>query len=44
MSDIPYKDKGSILGPLKSLGFFARKAVTERLEPRGTMDPASSAG
>ncbi len=34
MSDIPYKDKGSILGPLKSLGFFTRKAVTVPLEPR----------
>jgi glutamate synthase (NADPH/NADH) small chain len=34
MSDIPYKDKGSILGPIKTLGFFARKAVTEKLEPR----------
>jgi glutamate synthase (NADPH/NADH) small chain len=34
MSDIPYKDKGSILRPIKTLGFFARKAVTEELEPR----------
>ena len=34
MGDIPYKDKGSILGPLKSLGFAARKAVTVPLEPR----------
>ncbi|WP_177419292.1 FAD-dependent oxidoreductase [endosymbiont of Lamellibrachia barhami] len=34
MSDIDYKDKGSILNPLKSLQFFARKAVTEPLEPR----------
>ncbi|KRT55701.1 NADPH-dependent glutamate synthase beta chain or related oxidoreductase [endosymbiont of Ridgeia piscesae] len=34
MSDIDYKDKGSILNPLKSLQFFARKPVTESLEPR----------
>ncbi|MBA1331954.1 hypothetical protein QQ73_12780, partial [Candidatus Endoriftia persephone str. Guaymas] len=34
MSDIDYKDKGSILNPLKSLQFFARKPVTEPLEPR----------
>jgi glutamate synthase (NADPH/NADH) small chain len=34
MGDIPYKDKGSILGPLKSLGFMAREAVTVPLEPR----------
>ena len=34
MSDIPYKDKGSILRPIKTLGFFGRKAVTEELEPR----------
>ena len=34
MSDIPYKDKGSILRPIKTLSFFARKAVTEELEPR----------
>ncbi|QYZ66474.1 MAG: oxidoreductase [Gammaproteobacteria bacterium (ex Lamellibrachia satsuma)] len=34
MSDIDYKEKGSILNPLKSLQFFARKAVTEPLEPR----------
>jgi glutamate synthase (NADPH/NADH) small chain len=34
MADIPYKDKGSILGPLKSLGFVARQAVTVPLEPR----------
>ncbi|MBL3589533.1 MAG: FAD-dependent oxidoreductase [gamma proteobacterium endosymbiont of Lamellibrachia anaximandri] len=34
MSDIDYKEKGSILNPFKSLQFFARKAVTEPLEPR----------
>lgn len=31
---IPYKSKGSILAPLKSLAFFARKPITEPLEPR----------
>jgi glutamate synthase (NADPH/NADH) small chain len=34
MSDIDYKDKGSILNPLRALSFFARKPVTEKLEPR----------
>jgi glutamate synthase (NADPH/NADH) small chain len=34
MSDIKYKDKGSILNPLKSWQFFARKPMTEPLEPR----------
>ncbi|MBL3601578.1 MAG: FAD-dependent oxidoreductase [gamma proteobacterium endosymbiont of Lamellibrachia anaximandri] len=34
MSDIDYKDKGSILNPFKSLQFFARKPVTEPLVPR----------
>ncbi len=34
MSDIKYKDKGSILNPLKTLQFFARKPVTEPLGPR----------
>ncbi len=34
MADIPYKYKGSILNPLKNLGFFARKPVTEPLRPR----------
>ena len=34
MADIEYKDKGSILSPLKTLGFFARKPVTEPLQPR----------
>ncbi|MEN8107141.1 MAG: FAD-dependent oxidoreductase [Pseudomonadota bacterium] len=34
MEDIPYKYKGSILNPLKTLGFFARKPVTVPLEPR----------
>lgn len=34
MSDIKYKDKGSILNPLKSWQFFARAPVTEPMEPR----------
>lgn len=34
MTDIDYKDAGSILAPLKSLSFFGRPAVTEPLEPR----------
>ncbi len=34
MTDIPYKDKGSILAPLKALGFLARAPVTEKLTPR----------
>jgi glutamate synthase (NADPH/NADH) small chain len=34
MSDISYKDKGSILNPLKNLQFFGRKPVTEPLGPR----------
>jgi glutamate synthase (NADPH/NADH) small chain len=38
MSDIPYKDKGSILRPLKALSFFARKPVTEPFEPRPAAD------
>lgn len=38
MSDIPYKDKGSILRPLKTLSFFARKPVTEPFEPRPAAD------
>lgn len=38
MSDIPYKEKGSILHPLKTLGFFARKPVTEPFGAR----PASA--
>ena len=32
--NIPYKYQGSILNPLKALGFFARKPVTEPLQPR----------
>jgi len=32
--DIHYDDSGSVLNPLKSLAFFARKPVTEPLEPR----------
>ncbi len=38
MSDIAYKDKGSILNPLKSLGFLGREAVTEALPPRPAAD------
>lgn len=38
MKKIDYKDKGSILNPLKNLQFFARKPITEKLEPR----PASA--
>jgi glutamate synthase (NADPH/NADH) small chain len=38
MKKIDYKDKGSILNPLKNLQFFARKPVTEILQPR----PASA--
>ena len=34
MKDIPYKYKGSILNPLRNLGFFSRKPVTEALRPR----------
>ncbi len=34
MSDIPHKDKGSILAPLKALAFLARAPVTEKLAPR----------
>jgi glutamate synthase (NADPH/NADH) small chain len=34
MSDIDYKDKGSILNPLRVLSFLGRKPVTEKLEPR----------
>ena len=38
MKKIEYKDKGSILNPLKNLQFFARKPITEKLQPR----PASA--
>jgi glutamate synthase (NADPH/NADH) small chain len=34
MAEIDYKDRGSILAPLKALSFFARKAVTVPLAPR----------
>lgn len=34
MSNIEYKDKGGLLAPLKNLQFFARKPVTEPLDPR----------
>ncbi len=34
MKKINYDDIGSILNPLKSLQFFARKPITEKLEPR----------
>jgi glutamate synthase (NADPH/NADH) small chain len=32
--DIDYKDEGSLLNPLKNLGFLGRKPVTEAFEPR----------
>lgn len=38
MSDIDHADRGSLLNPLKSLLFFARKPVTVSLDPR----PASA--
>lgn len=38
MSDIDYKDLGSLLKPLKSLVFMGREPVTEAFEPR----PASA--
>ena len=34
MSDIEYKNRGSILEPLKNLQFFARRPVTQPLDPR----------
>jgi glutamate synthase (NADPH/NADH) small chain len=34
MSDLDYKDKGSILNPLRALAFFGRKPITEKLAPR----------
>ncbi len=34
MKKIRYEDIGSILNPLKNLQFFARKPITEPLEPR----------
>ncbi len=34
MSDIDYKQRGSLLNPLRSLGFFGRPPVTQPLEPR----------
>lgn len=34
MSEIDYKNPGSILNPLKNLSFFGRPSVTEPLEPR----------
>jgi len=34
VKDIPYKYQGSILNPLRNLGFFSRKPVTEPLRPR----------
>lgn len=34
MKKIKYDDLGSILNPLKTLQFFARKPVTEQLQPR----------
>jgi glutamate synthase (NADPH/NADH) small chain len=38
MSDIEHKDRGSLIGPLKALGFLGRQPVTEPLGPR----PASA--
>jgi len=38
MKKINYEDLGSILNPLKNLQFFARKPVTEKLEPRPAAD------
>ena len=32
--DIDYNSNGSVLNPLKALSFFAKKPVTEKLEPR----------
>lgn len=34
MSDIDYKERGSLLNPIKNWQFFGRKPVTESLEPR----------
>ena len=34
MRNIDHKDKGGILAPLKNIQFFARKPVTEPLDPR----------
>ena len=34
MSSIDYEEKGGFLAPLKNLQFFARKPVTEALDPR----------
>jgi glutamate synthase (NADPH/NADH) small chain len=34
MSDIPHKDRGSLIGPLRALGFLGREPVTEPLGPR----------
>jgi glutamate synthase (NADPH) small chain len=34
MSDLDYKDKGSILNPLRALAFFGRRPITENLAPR----------
>ncbi len=36
--EIKHSDKGSVLNPLKSLSFFARKPVTEPLAPRPAAD------
>ena len=38
MAEIDYKSKGSILSPLKSLSFFARKPVTVSLAARPAAD------
>lgn len=34
MSDIAHKDRGSLIGPLRALGFLGREPVTEELGPR----------
>lgn len=38
MGDIAYKSRGSLIGPLKALGFLGREPVTEPMGPR----PASA--
>ncbi|MEJ2212924.1 MAG: FAD-dependent oxidoreductase [Gammaproteobacteria bacterium] len=36
--DIDYNSNGSVLNPLKALSFYAKKPVTEKLEPRIAAD------
>ena len=38
MSDIAHKDRGSLIGPLRALGFLGREPVTEPLGPRPASD------